>query len=61
MYYYLALLIKSIFKKGKKTLLYQILVHITHGETQKNYITIINLKYLFQHGMMNLKYQMNHI
>ena len=33
---------------------------ITHGKTLKNHITIRNLKYLLQHGMMNLNYQMDH-
>ena len=41
----------------EKTLPYQILVFITHGKIN---ITIINLKYLLQHRMKNLNYQMDH-
>ena len=30
-------------------------------KNMKNHVTIINLKYLLQHGMMNVIYQMDHI
>ena len=43
---------------GEKVMPYQILAFITHGKTKVHTITI-NLKYLHQHGMMNLNYQMN--
>ena len=36
-------------------------IYYTHGKTYKTHITIKNLKYLFQHGMMNLNYQMDEI
>ena len=45
----------------KRLLHYQILVFITHGKIQKTPITRINLKYLHQHGMINLNYQMDRI
>ena len=45
----------------KKALLYQTLVFITHGKTQKAHIIATNLKYQLQHGMINLNYQMGHI
>ena len=34
---------------------------ITYGKTQKTHTITINLKYQFQHGMINLNYQMDHI
>ena len=30
-------------------------------KNMKNHVTIINLKYLLQYGMMNVIYQMDHI
>ena len=30
-------------------------------KNMKNHVTIINLKYLLQHGIMNVIYQMDHI
>ena len=33
----------------------------THGKTLKAHTITINLKYLHQHGMMNLNYQMDRI
>ena len=30
-------------------------------KNMKNHVTIINLKHLLQHGMMNVIYQMDHI
>ena len=30
-------------------------------KNMKNHVTIINSKYLLQHGMMNVIYQMDHI
>ena len=43
-------------RRGEKALLYQILVSIIHGKTQKAHTTIMNLKYQLQHGMTNLNY-----
>ena len=37
---------------------HQTLVFITHGETLEAHTITINLKYLRQHGIMNLNYQM---
>ena len=48
-------------KRGQKVLLYQTSVFTIYGETQKAHKKIINLKYLLQHGLMNLNYQMDHI
>ena len=45
----------------KRLLPYQILVFISHGETQKLHTITINLKYSHQHGIMNLNYQMDRI
>ena len=42
-------------------LLYQILVSITQGKTQKAHTTTINLKYQLQHGMINLNCLMDPI
>ena len=42
-------------------LLYQTLVFIAHGKTEKAYIIITNLRYQPQHGMINLNYQMDDI
>ena len=36
-------------------------IDLRRGEKHKNHVTIINLKYLLQHRMMNLNYQMDHI
>ena len=44
----------------KKSKEYQILVFIIHGKTQKAHTITINLKYLLQHKVMNLNYQMDH-
>ena len=43
----------------KSLLPYQILVFITHRETWKAHTIKINVKYLHQHGMMNLNYWMD--
>ena len=40
-------------------LLYKILAFITHGKTEKAHTITTNLKYLHQHGMINLNYQMD--
>ena len=37
-------------RRVQKTLLYPILVYITHGKILKNNITIIDLNYLLEHG-----------
>ena len=42
-------------------LLYQTLIFIAHGKTEKAYTIIINLKYQPKHGMINLNYQMDDI
>ena len=55
----LKLVDKLDLRKGQEKLLYQILVFTIHGETA--HTRIINLNYLFQHGVMNLNYQMDHI
>ena len=47
---------KTDLRRGKKLLLYQILVFITHKKTWKAHTIIINLKYLLQHGMMDFNY-----
>ena len=53
---------KTDLRRGEKILLYQILVFNTHGKTIIiNHTIIINLKYLLQHGMMNLNYLKDHI
>ena len=43
----------------KRLLPYQTLVFITNGKTQKAHTITINLKYMHQHGMMNLNYRMD--
>ena len=48
-------------RRGQKVLLYQILVFTIHGKTKKAHIITIDLKYLLQHGVMNLNYQIDHI
>ena len=45
---------------GKNIALSNLTIYCT-WKNIKNRITIINLKYLFQHGMMNLNWQMDHI
>ena len=35
------------------------LAFITHGKTEKAHTITINLKYLHQHAMMNLNYQID--
>ena len=48
-------------RRGQKSMLYQILVFTMHGKTQKAHTITINLKYQLQHGMINLNYLMGHI
>ena len=48
-------------RKGEKVLLDQISVFTMYGKTWKAHTKIINLKYQFPHGTMNLNYQMDHI
>ena len=48
-------------KRGRKVLLYQILVFTIHGKTKKAHAITINLEYLLQHEVMNLNYQIDHI
>ena len=43
----------------KRLLPYQTLVFVTNGKTQKAHTITINLKYMHQHGMMNLNYRMD--
>ena len=57
----LKLVDKLDLRRGQRVLLYQILVFTIHGETQKAHTRVMNLKYLLQHGVMNLNYQMDHI
>ena len=45
----------------KRLLPYQTLVFITNGKTQKAQTITINLKYMHQHGMINLNNQMDGI
>ena len=45
----------------KRLLPYQILAFITHGKIEKAYTITINLKYLHQHGMINLNCPMDRI
>ena len=42
-------------------LLYQMLLYTKHGKIQKSHSKTLNLKYLDQHGMKNLNYQMDPI
>ena len=44
---------------GGKVIALSNLVFITHGKTLKAHTIIINLKYLLQHRMENLNYQMD--
>ena len=46
-------------QRGKKALLYQIVVFKIHGKRQENHTTTISLKYQLQHGMINLNYMIN--
>ena len=41
-------------------LLYQTLVSTIHGKTSKAHTIVTNLKYLLQHGVKNLNYQMDY-
>ena len=45
----------------ERLLPYQMLAFITHGKTEKLNAITINLKYLHQHGMINLNYLMDGI
>ena len=48
-------------RRGEKSIaLSNLSIHYT-WKNIKNQITKINLKYLLQHGIMNLNYQMGHI
>ena len=48
-------------RRGQKVLLYQILVSTIHWKNVKSSYNNNNLKYLLQHGVKNLNYQMDHI
>ena len=52
---------KLVPRRGQKSVALSNLSITTHGKTSKAHIRKINLKYLLQHGVMNLNYQMDHI
>ena len=48
-------------RRGEKSIALSNLSIYYTWKNIKEYTTIINLKYLLQHGIMNLNYQMDHI
>ena len=48
-------------RRGQKTVALSNLVFIIHGKMSRVHTIIINLKYLHQHGVKILSYQMDHI
>ena len=55
----LKLINKLDLRIGEKIISLSILAFITRGKTEKAHTITINLKYLHQHGMKNLNYQMD--